>query len=518
MATVSEKLAQSLEILHDLQAKGHVAIHASALSRLHKERLLRNGFLEEVMKGWYIPTRPDEVTGESTAWYTSFWHFCAEYLTHRFDNAWNLSPEDSLKLHAGNKTVPVQLLVRSPNARNQVTHLPHNTSLMEVRAGLAKNENVFINEDGLRLFSLPIALTQCSPNFFRQHPTDARTALAMIQDSSEVLTPLLERGQSTVASRLVGAFRNIGRTRTADEILETMRAAGYNIQEIDPFNTPSPVIISSRERSPYINRIRLMWEVMRQPIIDVFPASPGLPPDVDAYMNKVSETYVLDAYNSLSIEGYRVSPELIERVRSGKWNPNEDEEDRNHRNALAARGYWQAFQVVQESIEEILRGNNAGKVTDHDHGTWYRELFAPSITAGILQAKDLAGYRNGPVYIRRSMHVPLNPEAVRDLMPFLFELISKEEHAGVRVVLGHFIFVYIHPYIDGNGRIARFLMNAMLASGGFPWTIVPLAERATYMAALEEASTRQNIKPFAEFLARLVQDSLNGNGPELLKK
>jgi hypothetical protein len=38
--------------------------------------------------------------------------------------------------------------------------------------------------------------------------------------------------------------------------------------------------------------------------------------------------------------------------------------------------------------------------------------------------------------------------------------------AGVRVVLGHFIFVYIHPYMDGNGRMGRFLMNVMLAGGG----------------------------------------------------
>jgi Fic family protein len=44
---------------------------------------------------------------------------------------------------------------------------------------------------------------------------------------------------------------------------------------------------------------------------------------------------------------------------------------------------------------------------------------------------------------------------------------------SVRVVLGHFVFVYIHPYIDGNGRMGRFLMNLMLASGGYPWAVIP---------------------------------------------
>jgi hypothetical protein len=50
-------------------------------------------------------------------------------------------------------------------------------------------------------------------------------------------------------------------------------------------------------------------------------------------------------------------------------------------------------------------------------------------------------------------------------------LLHQEDEASVRGVLGHFMFVYIHPYMDGNGRMGRFLMNLMLASGGYPWTI-----------------------------------------------
>ena len=69
----------------------------------------------------------------------------------------------------------------------------------------------------------------------------------------------------------------------------------------------------------------------------------------------------------------------------------------------------------------------------------------PSVTAGILQPADLAGYRNDQVYIRRSKHTPPNRDAVRDLMPALFALIKEEPDPAVRVVLGHFMFVYIHP-------------------------------------------------------------------------
>mgnify|MGYP000468588162 CR=1 FL=1 len=64
--------------------------------------------------------------------------------------------------------------------------------------------------------------------------------------------------------------------------------------------------------------------------------------------------------------------------------------------------------------------------------------------------------------------------------------------------------------MDGNGRIARFLMNAMLASGGYPWTVIPVEQRDVYMAVLESASVQQNIEPFAKYLAELVRAGLEG--------
>jgi Fic family protein len=86
-------------------------------------------------------------------------------------------------------------------------------------------------------------------------------------------------------------------------------------------------------------------------------------------------------------------------------------------------------------------------------------------------------------------------------MPVFFDLLKAEDDPTVRIVLGHFIFVFIHPFLDGNGRIARFLMNVMMAAAGQPWTVIKLEQRAVYMAALETASVREDIRPFAAFLA-----------------
>ena len=510
MASPSEKLAASLDVLHGLQrAGGGAAIRARDLTRTHRERLVANGFLRKVIKGWYIPCRPGEAPGESTAWYAAFWPFAARYLETRFGRNWSLSPEQSLSLHSGNWTVPGQLVVRAPKARNKVTAFPHGTSVLDLRAALPTPANRQ-EEEGLRIFSIDSSLIACSPKYFSRHATDVRAALATVRDPSRLLAGLLEGGHSTIAGRLAGAFRNNGRDAVADEIVTTMTAAGYSLRETDPFQDRPALALPARETSPYVNRIRLLWQKMREPVIERFPKAPGLPANAALYMRGVDEAYVTDAYHSLSIEGYRVSTDLIERVRRGTWNPDGNEQDREQRDAIAARGYFQAFQAVQDSIGRVLKGDNPGAVAREDHRAWYREMFAPSVVAGLLKPADLAGYRNGPVYIRQSMHVPLNRDAVLDTMPVFFNLLRDETDPAVRVVLGHFMFVYIHPYMDGNGRMGRFLMNLMTAAGGYPWTVVPVEERKGYMAALEHASVGEDIGPFVDFLAGLVGKRLAG--------
>ena len=507
MPAPNQKLAASLNVLEELQHDGRHVFQSREFSRVHRERLLRFGFLREVMKGWLISSDPGTQDGDSTPWHASFWEFCARYCEQRFDAAWHLSPAQSLLLHADSTVVPAQVVVHSPKGANNRIDLPFGTSLYDLKEEEVPHASDMTKRDGLRLYSQAAALVRVSGSFISRNPVETRVVLANVADVGEISRLLLLGGHSVVAGRLAGAFRRVGRDDDADEMLSVMRAAGYDVREKDPFTPEQPSIKLAASPHPLVGRLKAMWEAMRGHVIESFPDPPGRPVDHESYLRAVDDIYQSDAYHSLSIEGYRVSPSLIERVASGNWNPEDSAADRASRDALSARGYWVAFQRVRRDIAKIIDGAEPADLVRRSHREWYRELFEPCVAAGLIGAPALSGYRNDAVYLRTSRYVPPRWEAVIDAMETVFELLSVEPEPCVKAVLGHWLLGYIHPYPDGNGRIARFLMNAMLASGGYPWTVIRVSDRESYLAALDSASIDQEIGPFARFVADRVRCS-----------
>lgn len=446
-----ENLAESLAILKEIQDRGQTALRSDEIQRSDLDRLLQHGFLKQMTKGWYVPGNPEDSWEDNNAWHATFWGFCKEYLDHCFQDEWCLSPEQSLHLHQGNWAPPPQLLVRSPRGSNQPTELIHQGSIFALRMAMPPQEDITVI-DGLRVLTLPASMKACSESHFACRSRESSAASAQITKHS-------------------------------------------------------------REPSPYVDRIKQMWVDFRQPILDRCCWIPSTRNRDEDYLARLDNLYVYDAFHSLSIEGYHVDLDMIDTVRQVNWNPCEGGQDDKHLNALAARGYWQAFQSVKRTIVEVQNGKHAVIAAVEDYDQWYRELFGPCVSAGIIPAESLAGYRNRPAFIRNSKHVPPSAEAVRDLMPAFFELLNQEESPEVRVVLGHFFFAYIHPYADGNGRMARYLMNTMLAAGGYPWLIVPVDHRQSYLAALEAASVRQDIVPFATLLSNLLSQNVGPNCP-----
>ncbi|MDW7645059.1 MAG: cell filamentation protein Fic, partial [Desulfuromonadales bacterium] len=206
-----------------------------------------------------MPSRPEEHSGVSTLWYASIIDFIRGYCSERFGEDWHVSPEYSLLLHAGATVLPKQIVVYSPKGKNGLLSLPEGCSILDYQsAQLATGKQIELI-DGIRALPLPVALARVPDAFFSSYGRDAQIALHQLSDASEINHLLLEGGHSSIAGRLAGAFRAVGRRKIADEILATMRVAGYVVNEKNPFTVEPPKLEFSRRQSPYVLRMRLMW-------------------------------------------------------------------------------------------------------------------------------------------------------------------------------------------------------------------------------------------------------------------
>jgi len=515
MASPAERLESSLRPLRKLRRRGVVAIRSTDLSRTHRERLLRNGCLREVLKGWYFATGPEAGMVADATWHDCYWRFCAGYLNRLRKSGWCLSPEQSIFLHTGNWLIPAQLRVRAAKARNNVTKLPNGLSLLEMRLSLPGKEHAVVVSGGLRLFSVSAALVGCGGRVFRERPVDLRLALGLVEDLSAIRGLLLETGRSTVAGRLAGAFRSIGREDFADAILETMRDAGYDTRETDPFACAAPV--EAPPSKPSIppgpaqlaaRRIRLMWYVMRPAVIESFPVS--IPGKVDAAtcLRHVDDLGVADAWHSLAAaqatQAAQVSVKTLELARSQAAEQAANTAGEADRAMLLARGQWRAFLAARASLEQILAGADAAAVIGADLEKWQREMFAPLVDAGLRAAAETFGQREGGARVR-GRFIPMEGPAVAGAMRTLFRLLWDENHPSARAVLAHFFLQYIQPCKAGNERLARLLMSVLLAAAGLPWTIIPAEQIATHREAIQTARIEEDITPLAKQINALTQ-------------
>jgi hypothetical protein len=274
MAAPNEKLAESLDALKALQRGGKRVIRSDDLSRVHRERLLANGFVQEVMRGWLISSSPSARAGDSTPWYASFWEFCSRYCSHRFGEEWHLAPEQSLLLHGEKTVIPAQVVINSPNGTNNTVKLLFGTSLYDLKVSEMPAVDLVVR-DGLRLLSPVAALVRVAESFFARNPIEVQVVLGSLADASDLLRLLLNGGHSAKAGYLAGAFRATGRPKLADEIVTTMKSAGYDVRENNPFDAGQTFGVSSRAAAPIVGRVQMMWESMRDTVIKNFPAPPG---------------------------------------------------------------------------------------------------------------------------------------------------------------------------------------------------------------------------------------------------
>lgn len=501
VAPIAARLARGLKSLKDYQessATPHI-VTADAISRADREALTGGGYLTEIMKGWHLVTRPGVGNGESAAWFPNFWDFASAYMGSRFDKDYCLSAEGSIGLHAGDTMVPKQaVFMVKKNATFQNINLLQGTSLM-----LYSENKIFPSEtvklSGVNAMSMPDAIARLTETYVQSNQANIATVLRAV-DRTALSRRLIEGGNSTVAGWVCGAWNELGFRDDAEELVKILRMAQHQVTVRNPFSAEFKAPKESRAKSPSALRIESLWAQMRGDVEKAYGESPKLMHEKSIFMKLSQDIFVHDAYHSLSIEGFKISDDLISKVASGTWDPEGNEQDANTINALAARGYRNSFDGVMLSIGKILDGQNLEQVIRKDHKDWFSRMFQPHVQAGVLQPADLLGYRRNNVFISNSRHVPPAADQVGECMDTLFTLIANEPHPGVRATLGHLFYECIHPYMDGNGRTGRFLMNTLFAAGGYPWTIVPIERRDDYIGAMAKGSEEHDATALTQLL------------------
>jgi Fic family protein len=126
-----------------------------------------------------------------------------------------------------------------------------------------------------------------------------------------------------------------------------------------------------------------------------------------------------------------------------------------------------------------------------------------------IDEKNAGSYRTVPVCISGTDFEFPKPSWLATLMDkFIQEIpeLRKQYHPVEFAAMVHVRFINIHPFIDGNGRTARLLMNLVLLQNGYPITIIPPIMRSAYISTIQQTN-KNNITPFLHFISEMVYES-----------
>ena len=217
-----------------------------------------------------------------------------------------------------------------------------------------------------------------------------------------------------------------------------------------------------------------------------------LPPEI---VHNLKENLIVDwTYNSNAIEGSTLTLQetkviLEDGITVGGKSLREHLEAINHKEAI---------EYIEESLKEPLTQGLIKNI----HG----------IVLKGIDDKNAGTYRKVNVHISGAKHTP--PEFVHvqeemDKFENWYNTKAKDIHPVLRSAMVHTEFVGIHPFIDGNGRTARLLMNIELLKAGYPPVVIPVAERLNYYNALDAAHVDKNYEPFLNMTESWVKEGFN---------
>lgn len=218
-------------------------------------------------------------------------------------------------------------------------------------------------------------------------------------------------------------------------------------------------------------------------------------PFPEAIVQKLNEQFTIEwIFNSNAIEGNTLSLQETELVL-------------NRGLAIGNKSLKEHFEAInhKKAIQLLERFVEKKQPLTQD---FIRELH--QIILRNIDEQQAGVYRSTPVRILGAVHIPPNPVKIPLLMSQLIEQFHQHQYKTTVPELAawvHYQFVYIHPFIDGNGRTARLLMNLVLLQNGYPPAVILQVDRHKYYRVLRLAD-RQKPAEFFNFIGRAIERSL----------
>lgn len=364
-----------------------------------------------------------------------------------------------------------------------------------------------VDDPALTLLELPVEHLRDAPE------TVGIWLKSLVVPRAELEAAYATRPRPVVLKRLGLVAREAGNALLADTVDQVLRSVyphpmGRGHTARGPRIVVSPFLSTfATAHQPWLDRQAATFARFREAIAgmvgDVEPRLPRFGREL--LLRQAREAKAFDAYHSTTIEGYRITPAEVSAIISGA--PVGGHDPVEVRSRMAVAGYSRAFERV---LAGVAAAEGPVAITEPLIQTLYVELFAPSVEAGVVDARVLGGWRTEPAYLRGHAHVPPGPEKLARLIRQYEDLVNGIAHLPLtRAILAHLEFVTVHPYPDGNGRLARFLMNLALLGGGLPWVTIRNDERPEYFAALHAAQVEGDPLPFARFVFEYVERSVS---------
>lgn len=219
----------------------------------------------------------------------------------------------------------------------------------------------------------------------------------------------------------------------------------------------------------------------------------GKRPLTEGELARLNEEFTVEyTYNSNAIEGNTLTLRETDLVLRGLTIDQKPLKDH-----MEAVGHKEAFDFVTELVKEKCEINE--RVIKQIH---YLVLADKKDDRGV--------YRRLPVRIMGAAHEPVQPYLIVPKMEELLRsYLASEEHIVTKLARFHIEFEGIHPFIDGNGRTGRLLVNLELMKAGYPPIDIKFTDRIAYYNAFDEYYVKHNLKAMESLFAKYINERLD---------